>query len=100
MLIDCDHSKKYPGGDLPVTNVHPALCSRLTAGYMGPCLSTSSSKATPKYCPSRANDKVPLFMFRNTPRTPCRLKGLPYFSPTEFELCRSWPKPKKAQPYS
>jgi len=48
-------------------------------------LSPSSSNAIPKYCPSRAKANVPLFMLRNTPSTPCLLKGLPYFGPIELE---------------
>jgi hypothetical protein len=72
-----------------VTRVHPALWSNETAGYSGPFLRFSSSKAIPKYYPSMANERLPLFMFRKTPRTPYLLKGLPYFCPFEFELCLS-----------
>jgi hypothetical protein len=81
-----------------VANTQPALWRSETAGYSGPYLSLSSSNATPKYCPSIAKDKVPLFILRNTPKTPYLLKGFPYLGPTEFELCLSWPTPKNAQP--
>jgi hypothetical protein len=83
-----------------VAKIQPALCKRDTAGYNGPFLRPSSSKATPKYYPSKANAKVPLFIFRKTPKMPCLLKGFPYLGPIELELCLSYPTPKYAQPYS
>ena len=53
-----------------MTKIHPALCSKLMAGYIGPVFKASSSKAIPKYYPSIANESVPLFMFNIQPKTP------------------------------
>ena len=69
--------------------MQPALWSKLTVGNKGPYFSFSLSKATPKYYPSIANERVPLFIFKKTPRTPYFLNGLPYFYPLELELCLS-----------
>ena len=51
-------------------NSHPAQCNKLTAGKIGPLFKLGLAKATPQDTPFYANDKVPLFIFKQTPITP------------------------------
>ncbi len=37
---------------------------------------------------------VPLFMFKQTPKTPSFLNLFPYTAPVAFEACLSWPNPE------
>ena len=74
MIILIYHTKKYDGAGLPVTRVHPAAWSSAIAGQIGPFLSSSSSKATPRYSSLTDIASCPLFMSSKIPRTPSFLK--------------------------
>ncbi len=85
---------KYEGTGIPPLILQPAQCKRETAGYIGPCLSLASLKATPQYYPLSAKLSVPVSIFKQHPRIPYFLNLLPYAGPLAFELCLSWPSPR------
>lgn len=85
--------KNIVGAGLPVIKVHPAICSKAMAGYIGPFLSSSSSKAIPRYSPSSANASVPLVISSRTPRHPVLLNDFPYYGPFAPSQCLSCPIP-------